>query len=60
VVGLITDDHETVYREKIRDLAVWCQDNNLSINISKTKELIVVYRRRRAEHYPIHIIRTVI
>jgi hypothetical protein len=34
---------------------VWCQDNNLSLNISKTKELIVNYRNWRAEHTPIHI-----
>jgi hypothetical protein len=29
VVGLITDNDETAYREEVRDLAVWCQDNNL-------------------------------
>ena len=43
------------YREEVRDLAVCCQDNNLSLNVSKTKELIVDYRKRRAEHAPIHI-----
>ena len=37
VVGLITDNNETDYREEVRDLAVWCQDNNLSLNIIKTK-----------------------
>ena len=52
VVGLITDD--TAYRE-VRDLAEWCQDNNLSLNVSKTKELMVDYRKRRAEHAPIHM-----
>ena len=41
VVGLITDNDETAYREEIRDLAVWCQDNNLSLNVIKTKEMIV-------------------
>ncbi|XP_038872789.1 overexpressed in colon carcinoma 1 protein [Salvelinus namaycush] len=30
VVGLIT---ESAYRSKFRDLAVWCQDNNLSLNV---------------------------
>ena len=28
-VGLITDKDETAYREEVRDLTVWCQDNNL-------------------------------
>ena len=54
VVGLINDNEETSYRE-VRDLAVWCQDNNLSLNMSKTKELIVDYRKRWAERAPINI-----
>ena len=41
VVGLNTDNDETAYREVVRDLAVLCKDNNLSLNVSKTKELIV-------------------
>jgi hypothetical protein len=55
VVGLITDNNETVYRGEVRDLAVWFQDNNLSINVIKRKEMIVQHRKRRAEHAPIHI-----
>ena len=31
-------------------LVVWCQDNNLSLNVSKRKEMIVDYRKRRAGH----------
>ena len=31
VVGLITDNDETAYREEVRDRAVWCQENNQSI-----------------------------
>ena len=34
---------------------MWCKDNNLSLNVSKTKELIVNYRKRRGEHAPIYI-----
>ena len=55
MVGLITDKDKTVYREEVRDLAVWCQDYDLSLNVSKTKELIVDYRKRRAEQAPINI-----
>ena len=54
VVGLITDNGETANREEVRDLAVWCQDN-LSLNMVKTKEIIVDYRKKRAEHAPILI-----
>ena len=55
VVALITDNDGTAYREEVRELAVWCQENNLSLNVSKTKELIVDYRKRRAEQSPINI-----
>ena len=55
VVGLITANDETAYREEVKDLTVWCQGNNLSLNVSKAKELIVDYRKQRAEHAPIHI-----
>ena len=40
------------YREEVRDLAMWCQDNNLSLNVIKTKEMIVDYRTKRTEHSP--------
>ena len=33
VVGLITVNDETAYREEVRDLAGWCQDNNLPLNM---------------------------
>jgi hypothetical protein len=60
VVGLITNNNETAYREEVTDLAVWCQDNNLSLNVIKTKEMIVDYRKRRADHAPILIDRAVV
>jgi hypothetical protein len=54
MVGLITDNDDTAYWE-VRDLTVWCQDNNLSLNVIKAKEMIVDYRKRRTEHTPILI-----
>ena len=55
MVGLITDNNDTAYREEVRNLAVWCQDTNLSLNVSKTKELILYYRKRRAKQALINI-----
>ena len=49
-VGLITDTDKTAYREEVRDLAGWSQNNNLSLNATKTKEMIVDYRKRSTEH----------
>jgi hypothetical protein len=50
VIGLITDHNEITYREEVRDLAEMCQDNNLSFNVIKTKEMIVDYRKKRTTH----------
>ena len=51
---LITDNDETAYRE-VKYLAGWCQNNNLHLNVTKTKEIIVDYRKRSTEHVPIPI-----
>ena len=53
VAGLITDNDETSYKEG-RDLAGWCQNNNLSLNVTNTNE-IIVDRKRSTEHTPILI-----
>ena len=37
VVGLITNNPEAAYREEVRALGVWCQDNNLTLNVNKTR-----------------------
>jgi hypothetical protein len=50
----MTENDETAYREEVRDLAVWCQDNDLSLNVNKTKELIIDYRKTWAEQAPIN------
>ena len=55
VVGLITTNDETAYREEVRALGVWCQENNLALYINKTKEMIVDFRKQQRDHPPIHI-----
>jgi hypothetical protein len=39
---------------------VWCQENNLTLNANKTKEMIVDFRKQQREHPPIHIDGTVV
>ena len=34
---------------------MWCQENNLSLNVNKAKELIVDFRKQQREHPPIHL-----
>lgn len=46
-------DTEMACRGESRGPTSWCQDNNLNLNISKTKELIVDYRKQLEEgHAP--------
>src|SRR4029434_4273392 len=55
-LNVITDSDESAYREEVDTLTTRCQDNNLTLNISKTKEMIVDFRRRQeVKHAPLHI-----
>lgn len=56
VVGLISDNDESAYREEVQHLAVWCTDNELVLNTKNTKELIVDYWKNKSSgHVPIDI-----
>ncbi|XP_059813893.1 uncharacterized protein LOC132385667 [Hypanus sabinus] len=48
VVGLISKNDKSAYREKVQRLTNWCRANNLSLNVNKTKEMIVDFRGHRA------------
>ncbi|KAI3367104.1 hypothetical protein L3Q82_008169 [Scortum barcoo] len=51
-----TGDDETAYREEVRALTSWCRTTTSISHVSKTKELIVDFRRRqREEHAPLSI-----
>ncbi len=41
VLGLISNNDETAYLDEVERLTSWCQDNCLSLKVSKTKALIV-------------------
>ncbi len=51
VLGLISNNDETAYLDEVERLTSWCQDNCLSLNVSKTKELIVDFRKRQQQPY---------
>ncbi len=51
VLGLISNNDETAYLDEVERLTSWCQDNRLSLNVSKTKELIVDFRKRQQRPY---------
>ena len=55
VVGLITNADESAYRQEVDRLGLWCRENNLTLNNSKTKEMIVELRKNSTATPPLHI-----
>ena len=55
VIGLITNNNEDAYRDEVRDLSIWCQNNSLSLNVDKTKELIIDFRKTKSVKLPVLI-----
>ena len=41
-----TEENESAYRDEIEQLIKWCSENNLLLNTSKTKELVIDYRKK--------------
>eukprot|EP00061_Rhincodon_typus_P002308 g17154.t1 len=55
-MGQISNNDKSKYRTKIEGLVTWCNENDLFHNVGKTKELIINFRKKGAEHtLPIYI-----
>eukprot|EP00061_Rhincodon_typus_P002237 g16964.t1 len=46
--------NQSKYRTEIEGLVMWCNENNLSLNVGKTKELVIDFRKKGGEHTPIY------
>ena len=55
IIGCIADGQETEYRGLVEDFVGWCVPNHLQLNTSKTKEMVVDFRRKRPHLQPISI-----
>ena len=55
IVGCISEDREDEYRGVVEDFVRWSEENHLQLNIGKTKELVVDFRRKRKPPTPITI-----
>ncbi|KAI5614034.1 gastrula zinc finger protein XlCGF28.1-like [Silurus asotus] len=55
VVGLISKNDESAYREEVQRLTAWCGANNLSLNVDKMKEMVVDFRRVQSDQSPLII-----
>lgn len=45
VVGLIKNGDEADYRREVEELVRWCESNNFILNVSKTNEMVVDFRK---------------
>ena len=55
VFDCINNANESVYREEVQRLAGWCKNNNLVLSISKTKEIITDFRKKKTPIHPLFI-----
>ena len=55
LAGMITGD-KSIYRTAVKDLVSWCDDNFLCLNVSKTKEMVIDFRKNASALNPLAII----
>ena len=53
--GLIHNSDESAYRGEVERLAGWCSENDLELNVSKTKEMVFDFRKKKTPLVPFTI-----
>ena len=47
MIGLITKDNDSVYIDQVNSFVKYCDTNYLELNVVKTKEMIIDYRKKQ-------------
>ena len=55
IEGLINNSNETSYRKQVDSLVSWSSQNNLELNVSKTKEMVIDFRKNKPVPEPLVI-----
>ncbi|KAI4900460.1 hypothetical protein NFI96_007343, partial [Prochilodus magdalenae] len=55
IVTCVRGGQEAEYRNLVEDFVAWCHRNNLLLNTSETKEMVVDFRRARPLIQPVFI-----
>ena len=55
VVGRIPNNDKTECKKEIENLVQWCDDNNLSLNVSKMKAIVINFRKCNGGQGPVYI-----
>ena len=51
MIGLITDDDDSIYQQQLAMFVTYCDANFLELNVSKTKEMVIDFRTTK-KHTP--------
>ena len=55
ILGNITNDNIAMYEESVKQFVSWCDLNFLNLNVKKTMEMIIDFRRDQNVHTPLTI-----
>ena len=47
LIGCIENADEIAYREEVQRMVDWCGKNNLVLNVSKTREMTIDFRKHK-------------
>ena len=55
VEGLVENGDESAYRREVIEVVEWCENNNLQLNTSKTKEMTLDFQKKKKTIDPLTI-----
>ena len=55
LVGNISNDEDAIYHKQIENFVNWCDENYLYLNVSKTKEMCIDFRKNQRCPKPVYI-----
>ena len=55
LVGEISNDEDTLFHKQIENFVNWCDKNYLYLNVSKTKEMCIDFRKNKRCPKPVYI-----
>ena len=55
LVGKICNDEDALYHKQIENVVNWCDKNYLYLNVSKTKEMCIDFRKNQSCPKPVYI-----
>jgi hypothetical protein len=48
IIGKILNDDHSNYLDQVDDFVIWCDQNYLNLNVKKTKEMMLDFRKNRS------------